>query len=187
MVKVKICVLSSPGPAKQADRHRGFQWNHSDLWGGVWNPRALQQGIHRHVPHNRQQCRDWQVYTQTTTLYLKYQISTFLSLLVFNILTANSSFIQVVPSLPTSICSQDSKQFRWAAVKGGGDPQQQEEVGGGAEGKGSGSKGDRQENEQPEAWPHAAQEDPRSIPAVSLSPRCLSCGFDNGEGGVMDR
>lgn len=55
-----------------------------------------------------------------------------------------------------STFSEDSKQFRWAAVKSGGDPQQQEEAGGGAEVEGFGSHGDRQENEPPEAWSHAA-------------------------------
>ena len=59
--KVNICFLSSPGTAEQADSHRGFQWNNSDLWGGVWNSRTLQQGVHRHVSHIRQQYRNWQV------------------------------------------------------------------------------------------------------------------------------
>ena len=62
---------------------------------------------------------------------------------------------------------QDSKQFRRATHKSGGDPQQQEETGGGVENEGSGSHGGWQKNEQHEARPCAAQEDQRSIPAVS--------------------
>lgn len=56
-------VLSSAlqGPAKQADRYRGVQWNHPDLWRGVWNPGTLLQGIHRHVPDAGRRHRDGEV------------------------------------------------------------------------------------------------------------------------------
>lgn len=56
-----LSIFPSAGTTEQADGHRGFQWNHSDLRGGVWNTRTLQQRIHRHVPHIRQQHRDKQV------------------------------------------------------------------------------------------------------------------------------
>lgn len=58
---VTVFFPSSLGLAEQTDSHRGVQWNNSHLWGGVWNPGALQQGIYRHVPHIRQQCRQRQV------------------------------------------------------------------------------------------------------------------------------
>lgn len=60
---VTIFFSSSAGLAEQTDSHRGFQWNNSHLWGGVWNSGTLQQRIYRHVPHIRQQCRKRQVCT----------------------------------------------------------------------------------------------------------------------------
>lgn len=118
---------------------------------------------------------------ETQERYCKEYIDMFLTLdsstetekFVSNLQAFSQPHIQILNYLLNSFrlfslaFGQDSEQFRRAAVKSGGDPQQQEDAGGGAENKGSGSHGNGQKNQLPETRSDAAEEDPRSVPSVN--------------------